>query len=100
MADDLRILFVADVVGQPGRAAVKAILPGLKREVYADLTILNGENSAGGVLPVEDREVGVDLALQAGQDGFDGVATGLAHDVGNEQNPKVVCHRRTRLAGK
>ncbi len=48
MADELRILFVADVVGQPGREAVKAILPGLKRELEADVTILNGENAAGG----------------------------------------------------
>jgi metallophosphoesterase (TIGR00282 family) len=48
MTDDLRILFVADVVGQPGREAVKAILPGLKRELEADVTILNGENAAGG----------------------------------------------------
>jgi metallophosphoesterase (TIGR00282 family) len=47
-ADDFRILFVADVVGQPGREAVKAILPGLKREMEADVTILNGENAAGG----------------------------------------------------
>jgi metallophosphoesterase (TIGR00282 family) len=48
VADDFRILFVADVVGQPGRDAVKAILPGLKQEVAADLTIVNGENAAGG----------------------------------------------------
>ena len=48
MSDDFRILFVADVVGQPGRDAVKAILPGLKRELAADVTILNGENAAGG----------------------------------------------------
>jgi 2',3'-cyclic-nucleotide 2'-phosphodiesterase len=48
MADDFRVLFVADVVGQPGREAVKAILPGLKRELEADVTILNGENAAGG----------------------------------------------------
>jgi metallophosphoesterase (TIGR00282 family) len=46
--DDLRILFVADVVGQPGRDTVKAILPGLKHELQVDLTILNGENAAGG----------------------------------------------------
>ena len=45
---DFRILFVADVVGQPGREAVKAILPALKREVRPHLTILNGENAAGG----------------------------------------------------
>ena len=45
---ELRILFVADVVGQPGREAVKAILPELKREFEPHLTVLNGENSAGG----------------------------------------------------
>ena len=48
MADEFRILFVADVVGHPGRDAVKAILPGLRHEVGADLTIVNGENAAGG----------------------------------------------------
>jgi 2',3'-cyclic-nucleotide 2'-phosphodiesterase len=49
VADDLfRILFVADVVGHPGRAAVKALLPGLKKELGADLAIVNGENAAGG----------------------------------------------------
>jgi len=45
---DFRILFVADVVGQPGRDAVKAILPALKRELEPQLVILNGENAAGG----------------------------------------------------
>ncbi|HXJ47810.1 MAG TPA: TIGR00282 family metallophosphoesterase [Candidatus Acidoferrum sp.] len=48
MGDEFRILFVADVVGQPGRDAVKAILPGLRKELTADLVIVNGENSAGG----------------------------------------------------
>lgn len=46
--DDFRILFVADVVGAPGREAVKAILPALKAELQPHLTILNGENAAGG----------------------------------------------------
>jgi len=45
---DFRILFVADVVGHPGRDAVKAILPGLKRELAPDLIVVNGENAAGG----------------------------------------------------
>ena len=45
---EFRILFVADVVGQPGREAVKALLPQLKKELRPDLTIVNGENSAGG----------------------------------------------------
>src|SRR6202521_1748904 len=49
MADDeFRILFVADVVGHPGREAVKALLASLKREMEADLAIVNGENAAGG----------------------------------------------------
>lgn len=48
MGDEFRILFVADVVGHPGRDAVKAILPGLRKELTADLVIVNGENSAGG----------------------------------------------------
>ena len=39
---------MADVVGHPGREAVKAILPALKKELRPDLTVVNGENSAGG----------------------------------------------------
>src|SRR3989442_11959754 len=45
---EFRILFVADVVGHPGREGVKAILPGLKKELRPHLTIVNGENAAGG----------------------------------------------------
>src|SRR5207245_779704 len=45
---DFKILFVADVVGHPGRDAVKAILPALKKELRPNLTIVNGENAAGG----------------------------------------------------
>ena len=45
---DFRVLFVADVVGRPGRDAVKALLPGLKLELKPQLTIVNAENSAGG----------------------------------------------------
>src|SRR5579872_5524201 len=45
---DFRILFVGDVVGHPGRDAVKAILPQLKSEFQPELTVVNGENSAAG----------------------------------------------------
>jgi metallophosphoesterase (TIGR00282 family) len=48
MTEDFRILFVADVVGRPGREAVKAVLPVLKAELLPHLTVLNGENAAGG----------------------------------------------------
>jgi 2',3'-cyclic-nucleotide 2'-phosphodiesterase len=45
---DFKILFVADVVGHPGREAVKAILGPLKKDLRPDLTIVNCENAAGG----------------------------------------------------
>ena len=48
MAVHFKLLFVADVVGEPGRKAVEAILPQLKQEHHPDLTVINGENSAGG----------------------------------------------------
>jgi len=44
----LRILFLGDVVGEPGRNAVIARLPELKKEYEIDFTIVNGENAAGG----------------------------------------------------
>jgi metallophosphoesterase (TIGR00282 family) len=47
-AAELKILFVADVVGHPGRDAVKALLPDLKKELRPNLVVVNGENAAGG----------------------------------------------------
>jgi 2',3'-cyclic-nucleotide 2'-phosphodiesterase len=44
----LKILFVADVIGSPGRDVLRALLPGLKRGTGAHLVIVNAENSAGG----------------------------------------------------
>jgi hypothetical protein len=44
----LRALFVGDVVGKPGRQAIAALLPPLKRDRSIDLAIVNGENAAGG----------------------------------------------------
>jgi metallophosphoesterase (TIGR00282 family) len=43
------ILFLGDVVGRPGREAVKSGLPSLKSTYEPLFTIVNGENSAGGV---------------------------------------------------
>jgi metallophosphoesterase (TIGR00282 family) len=45
----MKILFIADVVGGPGRRAVEERLPGLKEELGAGFCILNGENLADGV---------------------------------------------------
>ena len=44
----LRILFLGDVVGEPGRRAVIDLMPELKREYGLDFVIVNGENAAGG----------------------------------------------------
>ncbi|MBD3183664.1 TIGR00282 family metallophosphoesterase [Candidatus Poribacteria bacterium] len=44
-----RILFFGDVVGRPGRSAVRIILPSLKDEFKPDLILANGENLAGGL---------------------------------------------------
>ncbi|QQL45463.1 TIGR00282 family metallophosphoesterase [Sulfuriroseicoccus oceanibius] len=44
----MRILFLGDVVGEPGRKAVKKRLPILKEQYQADFIVINGENSAGG----------------------------------------------------
>jgi len=41
-------IFIGDIVGQPGRRAVKEIVPRLRRQYAPDLIIANGENSAGG----------------------------------------------------
>jgi len=44
----LRILFVGDVVGRSGRAAVAEHLPQMIRDWSLDLVVVNGENAAGG----------------------------------------------------
>ncbi len=47
--DQIKILFLGDVVGRCGRSALKAKLPEIKEQVGASVTIVNGENSAGGI---------------------------------------------------
>jgi metallophosphoesterase (TIGR00282 family) len=44
----MKVLFVGDVVGKPGRQAVAALLPAIKTERGIDLVVVNGENAAGG----------------------------------------------------
>ncbi len=45
----MKILFIADVVGRPGRLAVEERLRSLRDELDADVCIVNGENVADGV---------------------------------------------------
>ncbi len=44
----IRILFLGDIVGEPGRKAVIEMLPRLKQSEALDFIIVNGENAAGG----------------------------------------------------
>ena len=45
----MRILFIADIFGAPGRRAVESKLAGLREQMALDLVVANGENSADGV---------------------------------------------------
>jgi 2',3'-cyclic-nucleotide 2'-phosphodiesterase len=44
----VKLLFLGDIVGKPGRDAVLAHLPGLRRHLQPDFIIANGENAAHG----------------------------------------------------
>lgn len=62
----MRILFIGDIFGNPGRKAVKEMLGALKRERKIDFVIANGENSAAGsgityVIAQELYKMGIDF---------------------------------------
>ena len=44
----LKLLFLGDIIGEPGRRAVIETVPIWKRERGIDFVVVNGENSAGG----------------------------------------------------
>lgn len=50
----MKILFIGDIHGKIGRAAVKKVLPKLRKEKKIDLVIANPENSAHGVGSTEN----------------------------------------------
>lgn len=45
----MKVLFIADIVGQPGRDAVAHILGRIKNQEGVEMIIANGENAAGGM---------------------------------------------------
>ena len=62
----MKLLFIGDIVGEPGRRAVKLLLPKLREQHGPDYVIANGENSAGGsgITPKTATEIflaGVDV---------------------------------------
>lgn len=61
----LKVLFIGDVVGEPGCNLIRQMLPGFKRKCQVDVVIANGENSAlgNGILPFS-----ADFLLDSGVD--------------------------------
>jgi len=59
----MQILFIGDIVGRPGRRAVRELLPGLRKEYGVDLVIANAENAAAGFGITRDT---VDELLECG----------------------------------
>ena len=62
----MKLLFIGDIVGQPGRRAVTQLLPKLREQHGLHFVIANGENSAGGngITPATAAEIfdaGVDV---------------------------------------
>jgi 2',3'-cyclic-nucleotide 2'-phosphodiesterase len=45
----MRLLFIGDVVGGPGRRGLRETMPALREQHQPDLIVVNGENSAGGM---------------------------------------------------
>lgn len=66
----MKILFIGDIVGEPGRKAVKALVPVLRERHSLDVVIANGENSAGG------SGITVKTADEIFSSGVDAITTG------------------------
>lgn len=62
----MTLLFVGDIVGAPGRKAMRTLLPQIRARCGIDMVIANGENAAGGsgITPETASEIfasGVDI---------------------------------------
>jgi len=100
-----KILFLGDIVGRPGRDAVRARVKALRAERGFDLIVANAENAAAGAgisgaIAAELLDAGLD-ALTLGdhvwdQRGFDGEIGGLER-VCRPANLPAQCPGRTYL---
>lgn len=75
MSDSINVVFLGDVVGEPGRKIIKSNIENLKEKYNYDLLVINAENSAGGrgVVPKtadEIFEMGADI-ITLGDHTFD-----------------------------
>ena len=101
----MKLLFIGDIVGKPGREIVSALVPKLRAERRIDLVIANGETAAAGAGITGANcksllEAGVD-AITLGdhvwdQKGFEGEITALDR-VCRPANLPAVCPGRDHL---
>lgn len=85
----MRLLFLGDIVGRPGRNAVVSRLPGLRERWRLDCVVVNGENAAGGF---GITEAICDEVLEAGAD----VVT-LGNHAFDQREALVFIERQPRL---
>lgn len=85
----MRILFLGDVVGRSGRAAVLDTLPRLRERYRADFVVVNGENAAGGF------GISEAIFLELIDAGADVVTTG--NHVWDQREALVFIERHDRL---
>ncbi|MCK0198281.1 TIGR00282 family metallophosphoesterase [Ancylobacter sp. 6x-1] len=85
----MRILFLGDVVGRPGRQVVVEHLPRLRRDHALDFVVVNGENAAGGF---GITEAIYDDLLNAGAD-----AVTLGNHAFDQREALVFIERAPRL---
>ena len=85
----MRLLFLGDIVGRPGRQAVIEALPELRRRYALDFVAINGENAAGGFGITEPI---LEEILEAGAD----VVT-LGNHAFDQKEALVFIERQPRL---
>jgi 2',3'-cyclic-nucleotide 2'-phosphodiesterase len=85
----MRLLFLGDIVGRPGRTAVTERLPALRERWRLDCVIINGENAAGGFGITESI---CDEVLAAGAD-----AITLGNHSWDQREALVFIERQPRL---
>src|SRR5215207_6323570 len=85
----MRLLFLGDIVGRPGRTAVTERLPALRERWLLDCVVINGENAAGGFGLTEAI---CDEILAAGAD-----AVTLGNHAFDQKEALVFIERQPRL---
>ncbi len=85
----MRLLFIGDVMGRTGRAAIAAELPGLRAAWALDCVVVNGENAAGGA--------GITEAICADILGAGADAVTLGNHAFDQREALVFIEREPRL---